>query len=454
MSSPPEPPPLTPDQEARIHEDRGPVVYGVSSAIIALCIIAVALRLVARFNRRMKVGLDDWLAVGGLLFRTAWGSMSGLSIRRRHGEFSRYGLILEYQVLESQENGRRRKNGKTDRGQIGLFNALLYFITHWFIKMSIIAFCFRVFTANIPWFKYALWATGIYTTCWLISSFFAGLFQWYVGSQPEQSSPVLISPRGLCPNAYTDDSFPPAFFWEQYNPALDPPPKGSCNAENAPLVISTSALNTAGDIFVFALPLAMLSRLQLNRAKKISLCGVFATGAFAIAAGVVRLVSTLAAIKLNADTTWITADIYMWTAVEAGVGLICACMPIMGPLFGIAGRRMTQAASSSYRNSRSRGGGGGGGGDRSWNHAKSDTGGGSKASNNFSRRSMHHTHHNSSVAMCDSGGSTVNLELEQQAPQSIIRTDAFYVETYQRMDDSLDSPFGQGGPRAKPISPV
>jgi hypothetical protein len=156
----------------------------------------------------------------------------------------------------------------------------------------------------------------------------------------------------------------------------------------------------------------------------------------------VRLVSTLAAIKLNADTTWITADIYMWTAVEAGVGLICACMPIMGPLFGIAGRKMTQAASSSYRNSRSRGG------DRSYNNAKS----GSKASNNFSRRSIHH--HNSSVAKCDSGGSTVNLELEQQTPQSIIRTDAYYVETYPRTDDSLDSPFGQGGPRAKPISPV
>lgn len=77
MSSPPEPPPLTPDQEARIHEDRGPVVYGVSSVIIALCIIAVALRLVARFNRRMKVGLDDWLAVGALVSRRHQGGGCG-----------------------------------------------------------------------------------------------------------------------------------------------------------------------------------------------------------------------------------------------------------------------------------------------------------------------------------------------------------------------------------------
>lgn len=87
------------------------------------------------------------------------------------------------------------------------------------------------------------------------------------------SAPTLSSLTDLEP------SFPPAFFWEQYNPALDPPPKGSCGAVNAPLVISTSALNTGGDILVFALPWAMLSRLQLNRANKISLFGVFATGA-------------------------------------------------------------------------------------------------------------------------------------------------------------------------------
>lgn len=77
----------------------------------------------------------------------------------------------------------------------------------------------------------------------------------------------------------TTPSFPPAFFWEQYNPTLNPPAKGSCGADNASLVISTSALNTAGDVLVFSLPIAMLSRLQLNRANKISLFGVFATGA-------------------------------------------------------------------------------------------------------------------------------------------------------------------------------
>src|SRR4051794_39627395 len=53
----------------------------------------------------------------------------------------------------------------------------------------------------------------------------------------------------------------------------------------------------------------------------------------AIAAGIVRLTRTLAATQLGADTTWIAADIYIWTAAEAGVALIYACLPIIGPLF-------------------------------------------------------------------------------------------------------------------------
>jgi hypothetical protein len=133
---------------------------------------------------------------------------------------------------------------------------------------------------------------------------------------------------------------------------LDPPPDGSCGAENAPLVIATSALNTAGDVFVFSLPIAMLSQLQLSRANKFSLFAVFATGAFAIAAGIVRLTRSLEAIRLGADVTWITADIYIWTAVEAGVGLICACLPVIGPLFGIA-RKLIVTYMSDY-SSRSR----------------------------------------------------------------------------------------------------
>lgn len=50
--------------------------------------------------------------------------------------------------------------------------------------MTILAFYRRVFTMRITWFKYAIYAVFAYTTGWVISSFFAGLFQWY-GDHPD-----------------------------------------------------------------------------------------------------------------------------------------------------------------------------------------------------------------------------------------------------------------------------
>jgi hypothetical protein len=159
----PPPPPLTPEQLATFDEDRGPTVVAVSSLFIGLCTIVVGLRFYARLNRRVSFGLDDWLAAASLVF------------------------IILYSVtcIISPPYGLGRHVWAADPTQIwkilriGLFNALIYFTVHWFIKMSILAFYHRIFTFRITWFKYSVWAVGIYTTAWYISSFFAGLFQWY-----------------------------------------------------------------------------------------------------------------------------------------------------------------------------------------------------------------------------------------------------------------------------------
>jgi hypothetical protein len=61
----------------------------------------------------------------------------------------------------------------------------------------------------------------------------------------------------------------------------------------------------------------------------------------AISASFVRLSQTHKAVQLNADTTCIMADLYMWTLVEAGVGLTCSCLPVIGPLFALIRDKMT-----------------------------------------------------------------------------------------------------------------
>jgi len=53
---------------------------------------------------------------------------------------------------------------------------------------------------------------------------------------------------------------------------------GVCAVDNPALVISSSALNTVGDILIFALPIFMLWQLQLKNSHKYALILVFATG--------------------------------------------------------------------------------------------------------------------------------------------------------------------------------
>lgn len=60
-------PPLTPDQLARINENKAPNVVVVVSIFMGLSTIAVALRFAARASRHMGFGMDDWLAVGALV---------------------------------------------------------------------------------------------------------------------------------------------------------------------------------------------------------------------------------------------------------------------------------------------------------------------------------------------------------------------------------------------------
>lgn len=134
--------------------------------------------------------------------------------------------------------------------------------------MSILAFYRRIFTLNIMWFRYLVYVMAVYTTGWLIACFFSALFQWYITPSSVNDITVLIG----C-------SFPPSFFYERFNPTLNPPPEGFCGANNAPLVIAGSALNSVGDLIIFALPIGMLWRLQLKRSHKIALILVFATGA-------------------------------------------------------------------------------------------------------------------------------------------------------------------------------
>lgn len=140
--------------------------------------------------------------------------------------------------------------------------------------MSILLFYRRVFTLNIRWFKYSVYTMAAYTTGWFISCLIAVIFQWYV-----QIFPLSPDKGDMFDNVSDYRSVPPSLFWTQYDTELTTPPSGFCGVKYPQFVISSSALNSVGDLIIFALPIAMLWKLQLKRIQKFALFLVFATGA-------------------------------------------------------------------------------------------------------------------------------------------------------------------------------
>lgn len=232
-------------------------------------------------------------------------------------------------------------------------------------------------------------------------------------------------------------STPPSYFWERINPNLAPPAKGFCGINTVALLKASAALTIAVEVALFVLPIIMLSRLQMKLPQKIGFILVFGTGALyvkdtddapfrisqlltlssAIAAECTRLRFAMTANQLDADTTWISADIFLWAAIENSVGLICACLPTLVPIListkkflsslgseisVLRGSRSTQQVSTGHSTSR-------------WNPLS-----GADMDKRDIRPST----------------STTNLDPYTSTDQSgILRTDEYHLDAYPRTDD-------------------
>lgn len=95
--------------------------------------------------------------------------------------------------------------------------------------------------------------------------------------------------------------------------------------------------NILTDLLVFALPIPMLSKLNLPAAQKAVLLGVFSLGFLSIALSVVRIKY----LRLNQDdVSWSNVNLTCLSMSELTLGLTAACVPTMRRLFFRPARRM------------------------------------------------------------------------------------------------------------------
>ncbi|KAF2186032.1 hypothetical protein K469DRAFT_515602, partial [Zopfia rhizophila CBS 207.26] len=272
-------------------DDVGPVIVRFGIAMIIIPVVAVALRF---WSRALGLGTkssdgrrfwwDDWAALAVLPFSIAQSAI--------FMHWTKLGLGRHMSTLDPKD---------IEGGLILLFAVYFpYNIAVALTKLSAILFYARVFnTKGNRAFKIALWAAAFFVSAILTFSIFETIFQ---------CTPVKKA-------------------WSAATP-------GSCINEQAAWY-AHAVLSVVADIFVLALPLPMLWKLQLKWSQKFLVSGVFVCGYGVTAISIGRLVANvnMPINTLFADITWNVVPILYWLLVEAPLSVLSICLPNIFSLF-------------------------------------------------------------------------------------------------------------------------
>ncbi|PVH91852.1 hypothetical protein DM02DRAFT_663536 [Periconia macrospinosa] len=95
--------------------------------------------------------------------------------------------------------------------------------------------------------------------------------------------------------------------------------------------LANAVMSVITDLMIIILPMPVIRRLQLKPTQKYLLMGIFAFGAIVCVISVLRMHS-LIIIARSTDPSYDNTTAASFSAVEAWVAIICACLPTLRPL--------------------------------------------------------------------------------------------------------------------------
>ena len=200
-----------------------------------------------------------------------------------------------------------------------------------FVKLSILSFYHRIFTARKRIFKLSLIIVGTYVI--LVG----------VGSTIEFIVQCLPIPYFWVGRAYLAAAIPPP------SPSLL---RGWCMPQVLHLAIPLFA-GLVSDITILILPALGLWNLQLAREKKFGVYFALSLGIFACGIEIVRIYYCFQTNNNDgADITWTNAGSLIWSGVEPSVAVVCACIPASAPLLQRIRKGQNDRNKSPYGDSR------------------------------------------------------------------------------------------------------
>jgi fucose permease len=279
-------------------QSRAPATLSVTIATLVVSTIFVFFRFLTRSWIVRKIHIDDWFILA------AWLVAVGFSVSICMG--TAYGLGLHSADIPPGSEVSLRK---AEYAFSVLYNPALMLT-----KTSIIAF-FLTLARDNPLFRWSNYLTLAVVNVAGLALTFLSIFQ---------CRPVSAG-------------------------FLYPTPQTANCTDIVTLYLSSAPVNIITDLAILFLPMPTLTGMRLPRKQKIILVVTFSFGVFVTVVDIVRIayLENAALNRLQAlgnshgnarlveqkDFPWYASLSFMWSAVEVNVGIVCACVPSLKPLF-------------------------------------------------------------------------------------------------------------------------
>ncbi|KAJ0421460.1 hypothetical protein BJY00DRAFT_300872 [Aspergillus carlsbadensis] len=264
-----------PDQtsslDARVDEDHRPNEIAALVCGLFVAIAAIGARIAARRISRVKFGLEDWTIFAAMLGEITFAVVFAKSIHNGQGRSIIFVTDLVYFM------------------RAFVVAVVSYSITVMLTKISILIFYCRLFNAR--WLT--IWSIVIGTTVVLYNL-----------------ATILLA--GL-------QCIPLSDLWNARSSCINPQPS----------FFGLSIVNVVTDVAIIALPVKPVLGLHLELSRKLQVLALFLTGGVVCVFGILRAIAMSELSMVDPSLGLVGPSI--WSFTEISVGIVAACLPLLGP---------------------------------------------------------------------------------------------------------------------------
>ncbi|KAF5025989.1 hypothetical protein F66182_1930 [Fusarium sp. NRRL 66182] len=281
------------DADAVFTQDLPPLTSSGKSLVVASCVMIclttlwTIMRITAHTIRKTQYQIEDYLYFIG-------------QANQATNQALYYGLMVSF-ILAVVVGGAGNNIGQLNPGHIGRYSRLalatqvLYAACLGFIKLAIIFMIRRIFRPVGGWFPIATMTALAICICW---SLYTVLIAFFICLPVESAWGAAVPER--C---------------------------GDSTAAYAAVAI----LDIASECIIVVLPMKLVYDLQMSRAHKIALTGVFGAGVITIIFSCVRLYYVYHIDFVNITKSF--AEASLSSVLQSGIAVMVASSPMLRPLF-------------------------------------------------------------------------------------------------------------------------